>query len=62
MIIGKQVEVRYNKETYGGTLVHFGISFEDLRYGVGHYTEAIIEKEDGQLKTAPVCCVRVLKS
>ena len=60
MIIGKQVEVTYNKEIYIGTLVHFGVGFEELRDGVGHFTEAVIMKEDGEITTCPVCCIKVL--
>ena len=60
MIIGKQVEVTYNKETYVGTLVHFGIGYEELRDGIGHYTEAVIMTESGEIKNCPVENMKVL--
>ena len=60
MIIGKQVEVKYNDEIYTGTLVHFGIGFEELRDGIGHFTEAVVMKENGEIKSCPVCCMTVL--
>ena len=60
MIIGKQVEVTYNKETYVGTLVHFGIGYEELRDGIGHYTEAVIMTESGEIKNCPVANMKVL--
>lgn len=60
MIIGKLVEVSYNKETYVGTLVHFGIGYEELRDGIGHYTEAVIMTETGEIKNCPVVYMKVL--
>ena len=60
MIIGKLVEVAYNKEIYTGILVHFGIGYEELRDGIGHYTEALVMREDGEIKTCPVTCMKVL--
>lgn len=61
MIIGKQVEVKYNKKEYVGTLVAFGVAYEELRDGIGHYTEAIIMLDDGTIDTCPVVYMKVLK-
>lgn len=62
MIIGKQVEVKYNKNEYVGTLVAFGIGYEELRDStIGHFSEAIVLLDDGTIKTCPVTCMKVLK-
>lgn len=60
MIIGKKVEVDF-REKYTGTLIHFGIGYDELRDGIGHFTEAIVMTEDGQLHNCPANCVRVLR-
>lgn len=61
MLTGKQVEVKENKEEYTGTVLGSGIDFIELRDGIGHYTVFIVELEDGTLKMAHPCNVKVLK-
>ena len=60
MIIGRRVAVNF-REQYFGTLVAFGVGYEELRDGIGHYTEAVIMNDDGELCTCPVNCVTVIK-
>lgn len=59
MIIGKRVAVNYN-ENYIGTLVAFGIGFCSVFEGIGHYTEAIVMKDGGEVCTCPVNCITVI--
>lgn len=35
-------------------LLQFGIDFEELEGGIGHYSTAIIELPDGSVKNVPV--------
>lgn len=60
-IIGKTVKVSGKRGEYTGTLVAFGIGYEELRDGIGHYTEAVVMREDGELCNCPVNMVRVLQ-
>ena len=45
---------RLDKTTVIGTLLGFGVDFEELNNGVGQYTTAIIECPDGSVITRPV--------
>ena len=59
MIIGKRVKFGKKLEQEG-TLVSFGISFEELRDGIGHYTAAIIMTDDGALSEVPATWTQVI--
>ena len=37
-----------------GTLLDFGIDFEELMNGVGQYSTAIVEMPDGSVRNVPV--------
>ena len=60
--IGRYVEVTWgsNKGKFG-MLVHFGIGYEELRDGIGHYTEAVIVNGDGDFFTVPVNFIRLMR-
>lgn len=60
-MIGKRVNVHFFGTCYEGVLVHFGIGFEELRDGIGHFTEAVILLDDGSVKTCPVTCITLIK-
>lgn len=60
MLTGKRVEVKEKKEEYVGIVVGTGIDFIELRDGIGHYSVLIIELDDGSLKIANPCNVKVL--
>jgi hypothetical protein len=62
MSIGKRVKVvRDGQIFYHGTLVAFGIDFEELRDGIAQFSTAIIEKDDGSLCNVAVPYVVILK-
>ena len=48
-------------EKGAGVFLKFGIDYEELRDGVGHYSTAIVEMPDGSLTNAAVGNVRFLK-
>lgn len=58
MIIGKRVKIDHNGKE--GALVAFGLSFEELRDGIGHYTTAVIMMDDGEIVEYPAQRVRVI--
>lgn len=60
MIIGKRVRFRQKEHNNEGVLVAFGITYEELRDGIGHYTTAVIMKDDGEIIEHPVQCVKVI--
>ena len=43
-----------------GTLLGFGTYFEELNQGVGQYTTAIVELEDGSVDNGPVEFIRFI--
>ena len=47
--------------SYEGIFHGFGIEFEELRDGVGQYTVAIIELENGDLTSEPIHIVRLVE-
>jgi len=44
-----------------GIFVKYGINFEELETGPGHYTSAIIELIDGTVKNVPVETIKFIK-
>lgn len=44
-----------------GTFHAFGVDFEEFETGPGNYSTAIVEREDGRIRTVPVDMVRFLR-
>jgi len=45
-----QIKVKVKNDSREATLLHWGISYEELRDGIGHCTIAIVAFEDGAIK------------
>ena len=48
------------KESYQAYFLGFGIDYEELRDGVGQYTSAILELEDGSVTMSPVFMIKFI--
>lgn len=46
------------KESYQAYFLGFGIDYEELLEGVGQYTTAILELEDGSVAMAPIFMIK----
>ena len=48
------------KESYQAYFLGFGIDYEELREGVGQYTTAILELEDGSVTMVPIPMIKFI--
>lgn len=47
--------------TVQGRFLFWGVDYEELQGGIGHYTVAIVELENGAVVTAPASSVKFLE-
>jgi len=56
----RNVKVYKGETVREAVFLQFGIDYEELQGGVGHYTTAVIEWPDGLLESVPVNMVRFI--
>ncbi len=60
IIYEKTKDGQFKLKEYQGYFREFGVGYEELESGVGNYSTAIIEKDDGFLVNVPVENVQFL--
>lgn len=54
----RDLKKNLKKESYKAYFLGFGIDYEELRDGVGQYTSAILELDDGTVTMVPVFMIK----